>query len=84
MVGFSTTFMANVNVRREPGKPTPPYTAIDGNTLFPQGKEFECAVIDLLKTYSPRVKVVMGGAKASPTAKTKTLITCVWDTVKSA
>jgi hypothetical protein len=60
-VGFSTTFYKNSNVDPNPdGSLT--YTEFLGDSLFPQGKEFEKSILSYIKNISPNCKVMVGGA----------------------
>lgn len=65
MVGFSSTFLKNINVERIPGKPTPEYLDIGYSTVFPQGKNFENSVISYIKQKNDKVKFIVGGSKTS-------------------
>ena len=60
-IGFSTTFYRNSNVAPNPdGSVT--YTEFLGDSLFPQGKEFEMSILDHIKQITPNCKVMVGGA----------------------
>ena len=60
-VGFSTTFFANTNVSKNKDGSTPPY-GIMGNSFMPWGKEFENQFMELIRSYCPSIKIVVGGA----------------------
>ena len=66
IVGFSNTFLANSNVDKNPDGSTPPYGRMPKGVLFPQGKDVEHAVLGELRKMNPSVKVIVGGAYASP------------------
>jgi len=65
MVGFSTTFLRDVQIDRDPTKPTPPLPDITNDTVFPQGKEFEDEIINYIHTLNPSIKISAGGAKVN-------------------
>lgn len=65
LIGFSSTFLKSIEIVKTPGEPTPPYLPLPNGVIFPQGQEFENKVINLLKTKNPKIKTVVGGAKAS-------------------
>ena len=65
LVGFSSTFLRDVQIERVPGQPTPRYPEIGMKTVFPQGKEFENRVISYLRTKNKNIKTVVGGVKVS-------------------
>lgn len=66
IVGFSNTFLANSNVAKNPDGSTPPYQPLVGKVFLPQGKEVEDLLVFLIKQKNPNVKIVLGGARASP------------------
>ena len=65
LVGFSSTFLRDVQIERTPGQPTPRYPEIGMKTVFPQGKDFEDKIIAYLKTKNANIKTVVGGVKVS-------------------
>lgn len=73
LFGISTTFLRSVEFERDPSKPTPPFKDLSSNTMFPQGKEFEDKIIAYLKSRSPNIKVMLGGAKAAPECANKNI-----------
>lgn len=73
MVGFSSTFLKNTNVEREPGKPTPEYLDIGYSTVFPQGKAFEDNIISYIKQKNNNIKIIVGGSKTNPQYSNKNI-----------
>jgi radical SAM superfamily enzyme YgiQ (UPF0313 family) len=65
LVGFSSTFLRDVQIERVPGQPTPRYPEIGVKTVFPQGKEFENQIVSYIKNINENVKFVVGGVKVS-------------------
>lgn len=60
-VGFSTTFYRNTNVEPEEDGSVK-YSEFTGETLLPQGKEFENTILAHIKSLSPNCKIMVGGA----------------------
>ena len=65
LVGFSTTFLKNNQVKKEVGKHTPPYPEIVDDTVFPQGKDFENKFFEQLRKKNNKLKMVAGGTKVT-------------------
>ena len=65
LVGFSSTFLRDIQIERVPGQPTPRYPEIGTRTVFPQGKQFEDQVINYIKTKNSKIKTVVGGVKVN-------------------
>jgi radical SAM superfamily enzyme len=73
LVGFSTTFLLNINVEKKEGEPTPQLEPLPANTVFPQGKQFEDEVVARLRELNPDIKLLAGGAKVSVSTANKNL-----------
>jgi hypothetical protein len=65
LIGFSTTFLRNIQITRILGEPTPPYPDIRGHTVFPQGKEFETEFLNYIKKKNPKIKTIAGGSRVT-------------------
>lgn len=66
LIGFSTTFLKNIEVVKEEGKPTPKYSELPTNHFFPHGKLVETESVNYFKKLNPNVKILVGGTKATP------------------
>lgn len=73
LVGFSTTFLRDVQVKKIQGQQTPPFPDIKLNTVFPQGKEIEDLVLQKILAKNPKIKTVAGGAKVNPNYQNKNI-----------
>jgi len=65
-VGFSNTFLADSTVLTNPDGSTPAYPHLEGSRFFPQGPVVEDHVIGHLRRHWPKIKIVIGGARANP------------------
>ena len=71
-VGFSTTFFQNVNLPpNADGSLT--YTTMPGDTFFPQGKQFEQESVDYIKSINSNCKIIIGGARVSPSCQNRNI-----------
>lgn len=73
LIGFSNTFFANTNVEKNPDGSTPPYKPIWGDTICPQGPEFESEMLYHLRTSFPWIKTIVGGSKANPETRSRSI-----------
>lgn len=60
-IGISSTFLRNSNSPLNPDGSLN-FTEMSGDTIFPQGKEFEKSILDKIKSLSPNCKIMVGGA----------------------
>jgi hypothetical protein len=65
LIGFSTTFLRNTQIPKDPSKPTPLYPELRGHTVFPQGKDFENQVLEYIKSKNKHIKTMAGGARVT-------------------
>jgi radical SAM superfamily enzyme YgiQ (UPF0313 family) len=66
LIGFSTNFLKSIEVARVPGEPTPPYPPLNNGIVFPQGKQFENQIVSYIKQKNSKIKIVVGGTRATP------------------
>lgn len=66
LIGFSTSFLLDTQIEKDPTKPTPSFTELKGDIFCPQGKEFETQLTKLIKNHNPNIKIVVGGTKVHP------------------
>lgn len=72
LIAFSTTFLKSVEiVNKEEGKPTPLFSEMPANQIFPQGKTIEQNTINYFKSLNPKLKILVGGTKANPNWNSK-------------
>lgn len=71
LVGFSTTFFKNIEVEKIEGQPTPRYTELPVNMIFPHGKKIEDKILKYFKSKNNNLKILVGGAKVHPNMNNK-------------
>jgi radical SAM superfamily enzyme YgiQ (UPF0313 family) len=70
-IGFSTTFLLNVDVNRKLGEEMEFQALNIDNAFMPQGHNFENNVIRHVKTLNPDCKIILGGTRAHTNIKNK-------------
>lgn len=72
LVGFSTTFLANINIEFKPGEPVH-FPELPSNTVFPHGVEVESEIINYIRQKNPAIKIAAGGTKVHPNYANKNI-----------
>ena len=65
LVGFSSTFLKNTQIQKQIGEPTPPYSDIVDDSVFPQGKDFENKFFEYLHKTNSKLKTIVGGTRVT-------------------